>query len=140
MFNNYGSDCAVKNDFQQDIMTAAKSLKKEFSCGLGVIYDKPIIVPTLNTLLILTVNEIKDKENFKFDTTKYRWFPRHHIEHELYQGYNNLELIEPLDRQSDGYDGPRWIEAAIQFSKKYEHIPLDKGLYLGYFQIALSEC
>src|SRR5690606_37405043 len=131
-------NCKANSILQKDICQAAKNLISEFPSGLGAIYDNIIHIHNFNTSLFISVLEVTNQEAFEYDRTKYKWYSLDEFEHEIYEGYHNLSLIERLDALDDGYFGKRWITSAINFSKKFNDPPLDNGVYLGYFNCLFS--
>lgn len=117
-----------------DMIRAGKKLKSIFNISLGVLYDRVVDVKETKVAMLVTCKYLEDRSLITHPN--YVWEERTVFEHRLYQGLGILSHYnERIERLSDSFYGPRFIENVINFSKQMSSTkPLDDGVYVGYFR------
>ncbi|KAG2381670.1 hypothetical protein C9374_006054 [Naegleria lovaniensis] len=117
-----------------DMIRAGKKLRSTFNISLGVLYDRVVDVKETKVAMLLACKYLEDRSLITHPN--YVWEERTVFEHRLYQGLGILSHYnERIERLSDTFYGPRFIENVITFSKQMTSTKiLEDGVYLGYLR------
>ncbi len=116
--------------FRREMAKACLEMTTIFNIdSIGTLFDKPVKLHESRTVLFLTVKKLEDKSSITV-TSSYKWTNNFEFEHQLYQKYENLPELLPMDRLRDDYHGSRWLTCAVHTDRYIRHKPRT-GLYLG---------
>lgn len=129
--------------FRKSFVEAAHILQTETGVSLGCIYDKVIVYEEQGIAFIVTLREVADKTSINLEGKNFQWFPMYDLEHIYYEKYYSkkypqIDLIQLLEKIDSNYDGPRWIEAAKNYSKN-ARLPISRGIHLAYLRFTSSK-